>query len=91
MTMNPGLDHWRIRPHHEAAIVSHGCMPSENALKHTRRRKGCMGTCMMLSAGEPQRRTSVPWMSECRKRSSERRRNADFESVESVRGRKMRI
>ena len=46
---------------------------------------------MMLSAGEPQRRTSVPWMSECRKRSSERRRNADFESVESVRGRKMRI
>ena len=30
-------------------------------------------------------------MRECRNRRSERRRNADLESVESVRGRKMRI
>lgn len=71
--------------------MSHGWTPSEKALKQTRRRKGCIGTCMMLSAGEPQRRTSVPWMRECRNRRSERRRNADLESVESVRGRKMRI
>ena len=89
--MKPGLDHRRIHPHQDAAVIIQGLIVCENALKHTRSRNGCMGTCMMLSAGEPQRRTSVPWMSECRKRSSERRRNADFESVESVRGRKMRI
>ncbi len=46
---------------------------------------------MILSADEPQRRTSVPWMRECRNSRSERRRNADLESVDSVRGRKMRI
>ena len=91
ITMNPGLDQCRMRPHHDAAVVSHGWTPSENALKQTRRRKGCIGTCMMLSAGEPQKRTSVPWMSECRNSRRESKRNADVESVESVRGRKMRI
>ena len=91
ITMNPGLDQWRILPHHDAAVVSHGGTVSENTLKQTRSRNGCIGTCMMLSAGEPQNSTSVPWMSEWRNRSRESRRKADLESVESVRGRKIRI
>lgn len=91
ITMNPGLDQCRIRPHHAAATVSAGCTVSENALKQTRSRKGCMGTCITLSAREPQRSTSVPWMSECRKSSNESSRKADLESVESVSGRNIRI
>lgn len=50
-----------------------------------------MGTCMRERAGEPHKRTRVPWMSEWIRSSSESRRKAGVESVERVKGRKMRI
>ena len=60
-------------------------------MKVTRRRKGCMGTCMTLRASVFQRRIIVPWMREWMHRRRERRRKAEVESVASVKGRYMRI
>ena len=58
-------------------------------LKQSRRRNGCTGICITGRIGEPQRSRSVPWITDWRNIRSERKRNADFESVERVRGRKM--
>lgn len=59
----------------------------ENALKVTRRRNGCIGTCMTLRASVPQRRIIVPWMREWRHRRRDRRRKAEVDRVASVNGR----
>lgn len=91
ITMKPGLDQRRIHPHHDAAVTIHGCTLDENALKQTRRRKECTGTCRTGSAEEPQRRVSVPWIRAWTKRSKESSRKAFVESVDRVRGRKIRI
>lgn len=91
ITIKPGLDHLSIHPHHDEAVIIHGCIVCENALKHTRRRNECTGTCSRGRAGEPQSSARVPCISACMKRSKESRRKAWVDSVESVSGRKMRI
>lgn len=71
--------------------MSSGCTLEANALKHTSRRNECTGTWRTESAGEPQRSVRVPWIRECMKSRRDSRRKASVDSVESVRGRKMRI
>lgn len=60
MVINKGPEKIKAVPHQLAAVISQGFTEEENALKQTRRRKGCIGTCMMDKASEPQNRMRVP-------------------------------
>jgi len=44
MVMKIGPDHFNNTPQVVAAVISHGGVTDENALKQTRRRKECIGT-----------------------------------------------
>ena len=91
MTMKPGLDQRRDQPHHLAAVSRKGWTFEAKALKQTRRRNEWAGTWRTERTGEPQRSVKVPWMREWMKRRRDRRRKASVDSVDNVRGRKMRI
>lgn len=89
--MTAGLLQLRTLPQYVAAVRSTGGTVCENMLKQRSRRNGCIGTCKKDSAGEPQRRSIVPWITEWTNRNRDSRRNAGVERVANVSGRKRRI
>ena len=60
-------------------------------MKQMSRRAACAGSCVKWNTGEPHRRRKVPWTTDSRNSSNDSERNAFFESVERVRGRKRMI
>lgn len=72
-------------------MVKYGFTDEENALKQTRSRNGCIGTCRTDSASEPQNNKSVPCIRECILRRRESRRKAGVDNVAKVNGKYIKI
>lgn len=86
--MKPGLEKRRNVPHHAAAVLTDGLtVAALNTLNDNSNINGCTGGCRTDSTGEwSERRTRVPWMTECTARSSELARKADSPRTERVSG-----
>lgn len=91
--MKSGVENLKKTPHHSATLINHRVPPleDEKRLKQSRRRKGCTGNCKNERASEPHNKTIVPWMREWIDKRNESSKKADFEIVESVRGRNINI
>jgi hypothetical protein len=91
MVINKGPDKVKALPHHAAAVINQGFTDEEKALKQTRSRKGCIGTCRTDNESEPQNRRRVPWIMPWIERSRESKRKAGVDSVAKVNGKNRSI